>query len=352
MSHNYDVMVLLPTHNCLDLIDRSIGSVFEQSFPAERLRLVAFDNASTDGTYERLVEYARDTEISVQRMRKKVFQTRLLHAAFNLLDHLDFRYITVLRPGDVLHRDFIQSCAEAMDRHGSGGRKMLLCEANVIGPNGVVSPRTPVYSRSCTLLRTEHYTQFFLNGSGHKIQPFYCKRAAMTPLSILAIIEDHTDWFKHAILSFQLECIYLKSPLADIRTSEYPDLLRDLMVRFYLVKRMELNEQMAFDNREYRCLDEPIYRNLSFFALQYAIKAIGRKQLKTAAKILLFAEMVFEPITSTALYSTLKSSIESGRPLDEEQLAGMEETSVSPPEGATLLPEYWNEERTFSLAPR
>lgn len=339
---DYDVVVLLLTHYCLPVLPRTIESVMAQSFDGRRIRLVAVDNNSSDGTYEALLKHAGDSPLAVYRINETLPPPRLLRKALMFLDFIEYRYITILTPGDTLYPDYLEKCCALMDRYADSEDKLLLCETDLrLNGKGIVR-QAPVFSNDCILMKREHYTQFFLHGTGHKVQALYHKKAMLRVLPDLVFCTDYTDWFKKAIYAFSAECVYVREPLACTSPAGCEDLLQDLILRLFLVKRAELVLGAVYATDSFKYLDKGttdgrIYENLARFALAYASDALANAQTRTAEDILTFAEMIHDDITKTEYYAALKSSVDLGMPLQSPERFVMAEKTAAPPRGARII---------------
>ena len=68
---NPSISVVMPVHNAFHFLDESISSILSQSL--DDLELVILDGASTDGSLERLREWARrDPRIKLHESKKRL----------------------------------------------------------------------------------------------------------------------------------------------------------------------------------------------------------------------------------------------------------------------------------------
>jgi glycosyltransferase involved in cell wall biosynthesis len=338
-QNNYDVLVILLTDNDTNKIDRSIQSILNQSFDRNRVKIVAVDNHSDDDTYEKLINYAQTDDISVYRVEEKLLLTRLLLLTFSFVEFVDYKYFTILCPGDELYPDYIERCSAILDKFGNLDRKILICETDIKDGSGNISKQPAIFSDNCILKKRDHSQQFLIHGAGHKIQCFYSWGAIMLNYTEFPFLVDFTDWYKKAIISFGSECIYINCTLACTSVTKYNDKLHDLFLRFYLVKKLEMTKIILFSKVSYEYLAElktnkEIYKKLSCLALQYAAVAIADGELKDVKNILLFAEMVNEEITNTEFYTVLKNSVSSGNLPELYEKFMITDESVSPPDDA------------------
>ncbi len=312
----YDIIVLLLTDNSSQIIDRSIQSILNQTFRRERVKIVVVDNHSTDGTYEKLIEYVKSNNISIYRLDKKYLKTRLMLQANQLLRFTQHKYLTILSPGDMLYPNFLEKCASLLDDDSHTDTRVILCHVDLMDNDGRIFNQPPIFEKDRILEKKKHFVEVLNCGLGHKVQCFY--RCGMMPVDLFELphFVDFTDCFMKAWYLMSYQCMHLKENLACVSNRKYSDKIDDLALRLYFITRLKVfretvnNEGTAFLDGLY---SEEISINLSKYALRYASEALADGDTGTANKILLFAEMIFEDIIHTEYYSELKKNIESRR---------------------------------------
>ena len=313
VQKTYNVVVLLITENNVDTIDRSIQSIFTQNYDLDRIKIVVVDNFSTDGTYEKLMDYIISNDISVYRLDKKYIKTRIMYHANLMLQFTLHKYITILNPGDILRPDYIEKCCSLMDNSPSINSRVLICETDILDENKNVIVQNALYNESKLLERSKDFITLFINGLGHKVQCFYQHGTISNSLVELPHFVDFTDLFKNAFLLINTDFLYEKEVLATTCKIKYDDPLEDLLFRYYFIIRLVIyrgtinNESTAY--LEPLITENEIYEKLSLFALQYALEAIDESKFEVAEKILLFAEMLDENIIKNSSFIELSTVI-------------------------------------------
>lgn len=309
----YNVVVLLLTFNDYEDVEKSIQSVLNQNFDKNRIKVVAIDNFSDDGTYEKLLQFVISDKIAVYRLEKKYIKTRLMFHANLLLQYTSYKYITILNPGDVLYPNYIEKCCNLMDNSPDIDSKVLVCETDKF-VNDVVEVNTKsLFKNSFIIDKTKNFMDFFVNGIGHKLQCFYHNGVIPNVLVDLPGVVDFTDAFKKALYLLNTNFIYTKDNLACISETIYDDPLDDLFYRYYFIIRFVIQRETINDNStaflEPLLNNNKIYEELSLLALSYAKEAIAENKLELAGKILLFGEMVNEEICELPEYIDLSRII-------------------------------------------
>lgn len=108
-------VVYLPVRNGGHHVDLAIGSVLDQTHAD--WRLVILENASTDGTPERLAAY-RDPRVTVRPAPRPLSMHENWHRAHDLMaDEPADRLVTILGHDDVFHPDFLADIAVLARTH-------------------------------------------------------------------------------------------------------------------------------------------------------------------------------------------------------------------------------------------
>lgn len=340
-NKNYDVVVLITTYNCVEIIDRSLQSILSQTFDSSRIKIVAVDNYSTDGTYEKLLQYVIERRISVNRLKKKYLETRLLQKALQFLQfYSDYRYFTILNPGDILYPQFIETCTEMMDKTANYTTKALFCNTDMADDSEIIAKQPPIFSDNCILLKQKHLAQFFIKGIRSKVQCLYSIGAMSGSLVEMPLYVDLTDWFKKAFFPFRYNCIYLKDALACTYKRKYDDKLYDLVLRYSLIVKFKIyRNSFPGDSNSYldgMLLNKDIYKNLSHLALEYATDSLENNEVISASKLLLFAEMVNEDIIYDQQFLELKDFLSIGTLATTAKVKLLEESCLAPPDSIII----------------
>lgn len=346
MNKDYYVFVFIPTYNCVDRIRTTIESVFNQTFDHERLRILAVDNCSNDGTYEELLKLTQKNKkmMSVYRLRKATKSTRVWKTAAKILQHIpNVDYSTILLPGNILYPECIKKCTSILRNMKFFDGNTLLCETDLIDDNGNKYSQQPIYNDNCILRGGHDESEFLIKGIGHRIQPFYkgFSISSVTPLLVATQMIDYNDWFNKIWVTAG-DYIYIKDRLACLNEVQLDNPVSDLMQRLVLLKRcyyqQEANEKNVVGNdlidKENRELS---YKCLSILALKYAIKEEKRNKFESANNCILFAEMIYENITKESMYNDVKNVV-MGK-LERDCLYSYQklEDSITPPKGCFIF---------------
>ena len=104
------VRVIVLNFNGGDLVQRAVGSVLESNWPADGLEVVLVDNASTDGSADRVAAEFPDVRI-IRSRRNRGFPANNL--AMEELDGVD--YVALVNPDAFVDPDWLGPLIEALD---------------------------------------------------------------------------------------------------------------------------------------------------------------------------------------------------------------------------------------------
>jgi glycosyltransferase involved in cell wall biosynthesis len=74
--------VLIDTFNDGHFMGEAICSVFVQDFPADQMEIIMVDDGSTDGTRERVAEYAERVQFRIESYEWRLRDLRAVAAEF------------------------------------------------------------------------------------------------------------------------------------------------------------------------------------------------------------------------------------------------------------------------------
>jgi glycosyltransferase involved in cell wall biosynthesis len=109
------ISVCIPVYNAKKYIAESVASVVGQGYPD--LEVCVQDNMSTDGTWELLVEMAKELpQLSIQRNSTNIGMAPNFNAAIN---RAKGQYIMAISSDDMLEPGYVQNCMRAFKDTGA-----------------------------------------------------------------------------------------------------------------------------------------------------------------------------------------------------------------------------------------
>ena len=104
------VAIIVPCYNSMEFVDQCIESVAAQDY--ENFEIFAYDNESTDETFEYLVDLAKNG-IPMNVFKIKNIYPNSYREAFDHAFHtIDAEYFTFIASDDYVSKDYISNCME------------------------------------------------------------------------------------------------------------------------------------------------------------------------------------------------------------------------------------------------
>ena len=102
--------IVVPTYNCLEYIDECMRSLLNQSY--ENIEIVMCDDCSTDGTREKLQEYASDSRVKILYNEKNMRQA---YTRNKCLEACGGQYIMMQDADDVAELNRVEKLLESFE---------------------------------------------------------------------------------------------------------------------------------------------------------------------------------------------------------------------------------------------
>lgn len=316
MKNNMCLYLLMIADKNMEYMERTIESILAQTLDHSRLRVLIMDNASTDGTYQRLIGYEIKYPqlISVIREKQPTTRGRLFKRMIQHLRFSDVEFSMLMEPGDIIYPDGLKKAAAAL--RVSGQCRCAVFETDLWDGESV-KKQTSIYRDNCILNQLcsiNNYT----DGIGHKVQVLF--RGLPIDLSMklpyFSIAADQNEWFTQLFYPKAYR-MYVKEPLGCIAVRQTEDVVDDLVRKTFFLKRnfyaVETSVFSSFNAADVEKEELAAgYRLLAITALQSAVEKLECGDFKQAEDCLIYAEMMDLDITGELLYQEIKRVLDEG----------------------------------------
>lgn len=313
MKNNMCLYLLMIADKNMKHMERTIESILAQTLAHSRLRVLIIDNASTDGTYQRLIDYEIKYPqlISVIREKQPTTRGRLFKRMIQHLRFSDVEFSMLMEPGDVIYPDGLIKAATAM--RISGQCRCAVFEADLWdGEN--VNKQTPIYRENC-ILNKLCGIRYYTDGIGHKVQVLF--RGLPIDLNMklpyFAIAVEQDEWFTQLFYP-KIYRMYIREPIGCIAVKETEDVVDVLVKKTFFLKRsfypVETNVFSCFSAADMEAEELAAgYRLLAVTALQFAVEKLEKRDFKQAEDCIIYAEMMDLSITDEPAYQEIKKAL-------------------------------------------
>ena len=134
------VAIIIPTYNSINFVDQCIESAISQDY--KNCEIFVYDNESTDGTYEYLLEKYSNIDnikiISIENIYSNSYREAFEHA----FENIDTDYITFVASDDYLSSDYISNCINIISKNPE---KIKCLQSAIIGVENDKAVMTQVH---------------------------------------------------------------------------------------------------------------------------------------------------------------------------------------------------------------
>lgn len=305
------VQFMIPTYNNVDDVDATFAGILEQHFPADAIFVIFVDFGSTDGTYEKLLDYGKE-RIGVYRILHGIPGRTMPSYAIQLRNEQPLGYPILLHPGDVLYPNFLETMIGVYERnqnneHGIG---IIAAEVDLFDGNGNVVSNRPVFDDSCLIRgRTGDVSAFFESGIFNNVVTF--GGGYYNTVSTSSVQHNNRDWWiQLSTYAGVKDVIYINKPLACFKERRYEDEVDELA---FLFARILSDYKWRTSNpdiiKNAAAVEEALMLGktaLSSFALWRSFISFGRDRKREAEDCLDMAKIMQPSVVKTEQWGKMR----------------------------------------------
>ena len=231
---NVRIQVLIPAYNNENEIKRTLDSVWEQNYEKENIYITVVDFESKDDTVQRVFAYPNYHLGIYRKPEQKNVRHRVAEAA-RILDYVcpggEYYFLVLLYPGDILYPDCFSKCAEAFVENYHKNPIMVICEADIIQPDGAVMKQKPLYPENKIIDGKTEFNDYIRKEYKHQIfemvtffgQNRYKSNGEMN---------EQRFWNKAARINHERNAVYIKEALVCTKAMYYEDEFEEILFRW------------------------------------------------------------------------------------------------------------------------
>ena len=319
-----NVQVLIPTYNNVDDIDRTIESIFAQTFPKENIYIAVVDFGSTDGTYEKLLKYNR-YHLAVYQTRKSVNSRTMIAELYKLTRRAapggEFYYETVLRPGDYWYPEYLEMVTRVIYEERAFNPVMLISEVDIEQRNGVVIRRKKLLDSRQIINGNRDLILYSEKGYMHNIMcfggPIFVERHRRSGYN-----NERVWWSKCQNIGFERNVIYIPDYLSCIKERYYDDEVEEILIRWEYQIIFEREVEVKKDKKIDKSVLVTGHRSLANYSLWRSFLLKKSEEIKQSKDCFLLAKVIYPSIEEQPIYKLLYELIMEDK---EENIKQVEE---------------------------
>lgn len=345
------VSILIPNYNYENYLRYCIDSVINQTY--SNIEIIIQDNASTDKSYEIIIEYQLkylngeiDKYIQAGRNRRNVGSDKNATICANKAEG---KYILFLSSDDALKPDYIERCVEILENNQNVS--MVMVHRDEIDEDGNIYETPSFYNESFIVDGESQAAVFMMAGIAVPTQVLI--RAEARKLSLkhrFYQMQVAGDWYSNFLMSCVGDIAYIKEPLCEYRihtgneTNESEKKLLGIFEHFILINAFYTTAASIGYVKPQKRYNEAIEK-LGDMCLRYTLKMLQNGERECAKRYLHLSLVFKEEIQDDKRYKELWEIVNAGNEFEkklksfEERNILMRTISYDPPEGYVKLPE-------------
>lgn len=310
------VQILIPVYNQVNDIDKTIESIWNQTFDKKNIFVVAVDFGSTDGSYDKLLNYS-PYHFGVYECTADISQTTMVAETCRLGDFTfpegEYTYQMILYPGDIIYPEYLETMADAMYRYYSYNPALLISEVEIETKTGETVRASKLYEDEHIINGKNEYMEYFTRGNLHNIMCFGGK-IRVRHHRCYGMQNERVWWSKGYLAGFRRNVIYIPKRLACIKERFYEDELQEILLRWeglILFRRnCATNFKFQIEYAQLLVMEE----NLSKYALWRSFLMMKQGNLLQAKECFQISGVIFYQIKECEVYRWLEEWIMGGNP--------------------------------------
>jgi glycosyltransferase involved in cell wall biosynthesis len=339
------VSVCIYNYNYGRYLRQCLDSVIAQTF--ENVEICFSDNASTDDSWEIVLEYAEKYPKKINLTRNRMNfgpSVNLYNCGLNVRG----KYVLKLTSDDALKPEFIERCVDCLESNPEAAFAMV--HRDIMDEDGQCSSEPPFYNQSCLIPGAEKAAVYMMSSVNPSISQILYNTVKAEGKRMAGNLNDR--WFGDRIMDFHICCdfpmVYIKDPLLLNRVHRHSDSARldgNLLqcISEYVLLHQFADIAESYDHMQnVRDRLQPGIEKLGYLCLRYCLRRLNGGDETSASRYFLLAPAIFPGIRNDCTYAEL-TQYWSSSPSERENLLGqlnkkanLEKRTVSyaPPPGS------------------
>ena len=308
----YGLNILLTAYNNSKDIEASLQSVYAADWDNLEYCVICADFGSTDGTYDFLLDYAKNYPLAVysfpnrRKGRTEIAETVRLFGYQNAKS--PWNWFMRLRGGDIIYPLLPEIIHEARLKYDDQFPVALVGEADVVDRNGSLIKQTPVLDKerivNCMAERRQILSHGFMN------QMMVAGAGFSGSYQMAQSVANERIWWNKIYSSFGIQnFVYTPVKLGCMRDTVYEDEIDEILLRWnHLIGHIRINQsqkRVNFDDED----GEIAAKQLAYYSLWRSFLLWDMKKKKEAQDCVLLAGMIHKNVMNSTIYSEIRELV-------------------------------------------
>ncbi|MGN0345076.1 MAG: glycosyltransferase [Lachnospiraceae bacterium] len=262
------IQILIPTINQLVELEETIKSIKNQEYDLDNIYITVVDFGSTDGTYEKLLQY-NHRNFGIYRIVVKNENQRIAEAG-KILKYVwpggAYCFAVIVYPGERLYPHCLRTLITKYLGNGCKNIKMVICECDVFMENGTITHQKPLFEEDRIIDGSRDINEYIKRGYMHQIFHmggyFNIDRYKANSES-----NERRYWNKLAREAQENNVLYIKEALACTKAVVYSNEFKEILYRWEAIISIVRAYFSKFGDSFNEEFEKFAYHNLSEYAL-------------------------------------------------------------------------------------
>lgn len=306
------VQILIPVFNDIKDIDLTMQSILTQDFDRNNIYITAVDFGSTDGSYEKLMQYP-SMNFSIYQYKGDFTKGTMPALASKFWLAPDgWQYQLLLMPGDVIYPQCLKRITFEMRKYRlkypDKRLEMLVSEVDVRHEDGTVDYKAALRSDSCVLQFEENSREYFMHGYRKNVMCFGGKIKPGLHRHFSA--ENERIWWNRIALTHMSDyVVYLPDRLACIKERYYEDELGEILLWWEYLVLFIRKQIYQVEAARIEIDQDNMEKTLALYALWRSFVLKKKQDMKQAKECFQIASVIYPRVKKLPVYSSMKEFV-------------------------------------------
>lgn len=316
MKRNPLVSVLIPNYNYAKYLRHCLDSVLNQTY--DNIEIIVQDNASTDDSYEILLEYQRkylkgeiDQYIDVGRNKRNVGSDQNSTICAN---RSEGKYLMFLSSDDALKPTYVERCVNILENNPYVS--MVMVHRDEIDDDGTLYHVPPFYNKDFIVDGEAQAAVFMMAGIAVPTQVFFRKESRTQTFKYRFYqMQVAGDWYNNFLMACVGDIAYIKDALCKYRvhfgneTNESEKKMLGIFEHFVIINAFNATAKSVGYKAPQDRYEEAVEK-LGDMCLRYALKMLQNDEFQCAKRYLHLSLAFKETIREDKRYKALWRLVE------------------------------------------
>lgn len=319
------IQILIPTFNQVAELEGTIESIKKQEYNQENIYITVVDYGSTDGTYEKLLQYDRK-HMGIYRMEFQKNEKQRIADAGKIFRYVwpggAYCFAVIVYPGERLYPHCLRALVTKYIENTCKNIKMVVCESDILMENGEIVHQKPLFEVDRIINGRTEINEYIKRGYMHQV---FHMGGVFDTIRHKAASEKNERrlWNKLVRDADEQNVLYIKESLACTKAVTYPDEFKEILYRWETIISIIRVHMSMFGYGFNEEFEQLAYYNLAEYALWRCFLLYSRNaKTKEIEDCFLISSVIDGEIVQKEIYRRMYRLIVEGKSNEYKWIQG------------------------------